>query len=63
MTIYEHVGSAVAGFTSAMVIPETVQIPQTKTEIVALFSAVIVQSLIYGVSKLFGWLKKKSPQT
>lgn len=64
MNAFQHVGSTAIGFvTSASVVEQTTQLPASKGEIIALISAVVVQSVIYGITKLFSWLKKKTDKS
>lgn len=66
MTAFQHIGSTLVGFvTTAQVVETTTDLPKSKSELVALASAVLVQTLIYGVSKFFKWISAKNdkPQT
>lgn len=61
MNAIQHLGSTAVGFVTANEVVQTsTQLPTTKGEVIALVSAVVVQSLIYGVSKLFKWLSSKN---
>jgi len=62
MNLPQHIASVGLGFlTTAQVVSDQVpELPKSKGEFIALASAVIVQSLIYGVTKLFKWISTKN---
>ncbi|ARS39858.1 hypothetical protein CA265_09430 [Sphingobacteriaceae bacterium GW460-11-11-14-LB5] len=67
MNLPQHIASVGLGFvTTAQVVSDQVpELPKSKGEFIALASAVLVQTLIYGVSKFFKWISAKNdkPQT
>lgn len=61
MNLVQHSTTAAIGFiASNEAIKELTTVPTSKGEVIALLSAVVVQSAIYGITKFFAWLKKKN---
>lgn len=61
MNIAQHAGSALIGFvTTTQVLDTQTELPKNKSELIGLASAVLVQTLIYGVTKFFKWISSKN---
>lgn len=61
MNLYQHGTTAAIGFiASNEAVKELTTVPTSKGQVIALLSAVVVQSAIYGITKLFDWLSKKN---
>lgn len=62
MSTLAHIGGVVVGYATqqGVDVGGQIELPQTKDDFVKLGSAILVQAIIFGISKLFKWISKKN---